>query len=97
MARKSYHLLLFADYVIGALFAFIVFAVSATAFAVTGNAINSRETQAIGNIYANFLMHVEDGARALRADYCDKGNVESGATCGDPDLLLGGPSAPNVR
>jgi hypothetical protein len=96
MARKGFHLILFADYVIGALFAFIVFAVSATAFAVTGNAINSRETQAVGNIYANFLMHVEDGARALRADYCDRGNVESGASCGDPDLLMGGPSTPRI-
>jgi hypothetical protein len=91
MARKGYHLLLFADYVIGAVFAFVVFAVSATAFAVTGNALQSRETQAIGNIYAGFLLRIEDGARALRADYCERGNVKSGTSCGDPDLLLGGP------
>ncbi len=96
MARKSYHLVLFADYVIGAFFAFLVFAVSATAFAVTGSALQSRETQAIGNVYANFLMHIEDGARALRADYCERGNVESGVSCGDPDLLMGGPSTPRI-
>ncbi len=91
MARKGFHLLLFADYVLGALFAFVVFAVSATAFAVTGSALQSRETQAIGNVYAGFLMRIEDGARALRADYCERGNVETGPSCGDPDLLLGGP------
>ncbi len=91
MARKGFHLLLFADYVLGAFFAFVVFAVSATAFAVTGSALQSRETQAIGNVYAGFLMRIEDGARALRADYCERGNVETGPSCGDPDLLLGGP------
>jgi hypothetical protein len=94
MARKGYHLILFADYVIGALFAFLVFAFSATAFAVTGSAINSTQAQAIGNVYAGFLMRVEDGARALRMDYCDRGNVDSGAACGDPDLLLGSRTAP---
>jgi hypothetical protein len=97
MARGGYHLILFADYVIGALFAFVVFALSATAFAVTGGAFHSREAQAIGNVYAEFLIRVEDGARALRADYCARGNVESGATCGDPDLLRGGPAAPARR
>lgn len=96
MTRKSVHLFLFADYVIGALFAFLVFAVGATAFAVTGSALQSRETQAIGNVYANFLMHIEDGARALRADYCERGNVEAGPSCGDPDLLMGGPSTPRI-
>jgi hypothetical protein len=90
MARQGYHLLLFTDYVIGAFFAFLVFAMSATAFAITGNALQSRETQAIGNVYAGFLMRIEDGARALRADYCARGHVETGAMCGDPDLLLGG-------
>jgi hypothetical protein len=94
--NKGYHLVLFADYVIGAFFAFLVFAVSATTFAATGSALHSRETQAIGNIYANFLMHVEDGARALRADYCARGKIESGRMCGDPDLLLGGPSQPTL-
>ena len=94
MARKGYHLLLFADYVIGAFFAFLVFAVGATTFAVTGNALQAPQAQAVGNLYADFLMHVEDGARALRADYCERGNVQSGPSCGDPDLLLG---APEVR
>lgn len=89
MAQKGYHLLLFADYVIGALFAFLVFALSATAFAVTGSTLKSRETQAVGNVYASFLMRIEEGARALRADYCARGKVESGPSCGDPDLLLG--------
>ena len=53
MANKGYHLVLFADYVIGALFAFLVFAVSATGFAATGSALQSRQTQAIGNIVIN--------------------------------------------
>lgn len=93
MVRKSFNLILLADYVIGAFFAFLVFAFSATAFSATGSAIKSHEAQAIGNIYAGFLMRIEDGARALRADYCSRGKVETGATCGDADLLLGGPNS----
>jgi hypothetical protein len=90
MRTRAYHLVLFADYVIGAFFAFLVFALGATAFAVTGGALKSYETQAIGNVYAEFLLRIEDGARALRADYCDRGRVEAAAACGDPDALLGG-------
>jgi hypothetical protein len=97
MIRQGYHLLLFADYVIGAFFAFIVFAVASTAFAAGGGALRFGPAQAIGNVYADVLMHVEDGARALRAEYCARGRVESGATCGDEDLLLGGPLSRDVR
>jgi hypothetical protein len=97
MTGKGYHLVLFADYVIGAFFAFVVFAVSATALAATGSAMQSRQTQALSNVYANFLMHVEKGARALRADYCARGNIESGPSCGDPDLLLGSAHDADVR
>jgi hypothetical protein len=93
MARRGFHLILFVDYVIGAFFAFCVFAFAATAFAATGSAIHSPQTQAIGNVYADVLMRIESGARALRADYCARGNIESGRRCGDPDLLLGGRAA----
>lgn len=84
--------MLFADYVIGAFFAFLVFAMGATAFAVTGGALKSYETQAIGNVYAEFLLRIEDGARALRSDYCHRGRVEAATACGDADALLGGPN-----
>jgi hypothetical protein len=94
MARRGYHLVSFAQYVIGATFAFFVFAIAATALAATGSAINSRQAQSIGNVYADVLMRIEDGARALRADYCARGNIESGHMCGDPDLLLGAEHAP---
>jgi len=96
MTRRGYHLFLFADYVIGAFFAFLVFALSATAFAAAGSALRAPQAQAIGNIYADALMRIEDGARALRADYCARGNVVSGRTCGDPDLLLGGATVPDA-
>ncbi len=94
MARRGYHLVLFADYVISATFAFLVFAVGATSLAATGSALHSTRTQAVSSIYADVLIRIEDGARALRADYCARGNMESGALCGDTDLLLGGPGTP---
>ncbi len=94
MARRGYHLVLFADYVISATFAFLVFAVGATSLAATGSALHSTRTQAVSSIYADVLIRIEDGARALRADYCARGNVESSALCGDPDLPLGGAVEP---
>lgn len=96
MARRGYHLVLFADYLISAAFAFLVFAVSATSLAATGSALDSSRTQAVSNVYASMLLHIEDGARALRADYCARGNVESGPLCGDPELLLGAPDGPQL-
>lgn len=91
MAHKGYNLILFVDYMISACFAFLVFAVGATAVAATGSATNFGPAQQVGNVYADVLIRIEDGARALRADYCARGKVESGTVCGDPDLMLGGP------
>lgn len=87
------------DFAIGGFFALATFGIGMTAFAVTGGPLKPYEMQAVSNVYTGFLVHVERGARALRADFCTKvdGATAMRAKCGSARALLGGRSLSEDR
>lgn len=69
MYLRVYHLLLLADYVVGAVFSVLLLAVGAFALSV-GGWLKPHELKLVGGAYTLILSEVESQARELRSTYC---------------------------